>query len=690
MKAMYMVVCWSLFCSSVLFNCGGFAQDSVVHSPSRIESEGLGEAIKKAVSLVTPALVRIHVVETYYTDGREMKTEASGSGVVITAEGHIITNHHVAGHAKQLKCIFADKSEYEAELVGTDALTDIAVIALKNKESRQFSTIKWGDSSTVQVGEHVLAMGSPLALSQSVTMGIISNTEMTMPEWISSQGGLTLDGENVGSLVRWLAHDAQIFGGNSGGPLVNLNGEVIGINEIRMGLSGAIPSNLARKIAEELIRSGKIRRAWIGIEVQPRLKSDLRNTGALINSVVPGSPAAIAGLCLGDLLIAVADTNIDIKFPVQLPDLNLLVADLPIGEKTAFTILRDGQTLTFDVIPIERELYEHKQFEELMWGITIRDISFLMAKERKRSTTDGVLVTSVRAGGPASDARPPISPDDVIVEIAGTPVKNVFEFRKITAKLAEEKSEPFPVLTVFERKNDRFLSVVKVGIRPIIDPGIEVKKAWLPVEYQVVTRDIAEALGDASLRGFRVTQVYPNTSAAEAGIQVGDIIVGVDGTPMTASLPEHRDELAALIRQYTIHDQIELELIRYGQRTNVSVTLSESPKLAREMKKYQDEHFEFTVRDITFFDRANEKWEQDQVGVLVEQVKPGGWAALGQLETGDLIVAIDGQLVTSVDTVADLMNKSVATCQPSVVFQVRRGIRYRYLELEPKWNSEKR
>ena len=649
---------------------------------------GLADNIKTAVNTVTPALVRIHVVEVYYRDGREMKTEASGSGVVITPEGHVITNHHVAGHAKQLKCVFADKSEYEAELVGTDPLTDISVILLKTDEKRLFPVVSWGDSSAVRVGDHVMAMGSPLALSQSVTLGIISNTEMTMPEWMSrGGGGLTLDGEDVGALVRWLAHDAQIFGGNSGGPLVNLDGEVIGINEIRMGLSGAIPSNLARSVAEEIISTGSVSRAWVGLNVQPRLKSDERPAGALVSSAIVDSPADSAGIRSGDLLLSVNGVGIDIRFLVQLPDFNLLIAGLPIGEKAQFVVERDGEQLTFEVEPIERETYEHRQFEQLHWGVTIRDISFMMAREMKRESTDGVLVTSVRSGGPAGDARPPVMRDDIIVEVAGTPVKNVAEFRAISDELMRDGTEPRPVLTTFERKNDRLITVVNVGIRPLSDPGMEVKKAWLPVEYQVITRDIAESLGAPETTGFRVTQVYPNSTAQAAGIQVGDLILSVDDEPMTASSPEHHEELAAYIRQYSAGDKVDIRLRRDDEEMRLPVELAESPKLAREMKKYQDEIFEFTVRDITFFDRASEKWEEEQTGVLVEQVKPGGWAALGQLSVSDLILAIDHDAIRTVDDVRDKMTAQAESRQRSVVFKVRRGIHVLYLELEPKWDA---
>ncbi|MCK5863200.1 MAG: PDZ domain-containing protein, partial [Candidatus Hydrogenedentes bacterium] len=608
----------------------------------------LSDSIKSAVAKVNPSLVRIHVVEAYYREGREMKYEASGSGVVISPAGHIITNHHVAGHAKQIKCVFADKSEYEAELVGTDPLTDIAVLLLKNNKNISFPTVTWGDSSLLQKADHVLAMGSPLALSQSVTLGIISNTEMIMPEWMNRYGGLTMDGEDVGALVRWVAHDAQIFGGNSGGPLINLNGEIIGINEISLGLSGAIPSNLAKSVATELIETGSVRRAWVGIDVQPRLKSSEEHTGALISGTIAGSPAEKATIKSGDLLLSIANTPVDIQFPVQLPDLNLLICSLPIGEEVPFVIKRGRDTHTIKVTPIEREPYEPKQFEQPQWGITIRNLSFMMAREMKRKTTDGVLITSVRSGGPAGDARPPLKENDVIIRVGDVPVKNINEFLKVTNDITKESTDPIPVLTTFERKTNRLLTVAKVGIRALSDPGLEVKKSWLPVEYQVITRDIAKLLSDSTMTGFRITHVYKNSLAAEAGLLVGDLILAVDDEKMTASSPEHHEELSAYIRQYPIGETVTLKLSRNGKDLTQSVKLAQSPKLAREMKKYQDKIFEFTVRNITFFDRASERWEETQQGVLVEQVKPGGWAALGRISVGDLIISIDQETVNTV------------------------------------------
>jgi len=649
-------------------------------------ASSLRVSIDKAVETVRPALVRIHVVDTYYRDGREMKYESSGSGVVISPDGHIVTNHHVAGHAKQLKCTFADKREYEADVVGTDPLTDIAVIKVRH-DGETFPTVTFGDSDTVRVGDHVLAMGSPLALSQSVTLGIVSNAEMILPDWMSRYGGLEQDGENVGALVRWIGHDAAIFGGNSGGPLVNLQGEIIGINEISMGLGGAIPGNLARDVSKALIDEGLVRRAWLGIEVQPRLKHADMPVGALVSGVIEDSPAAEAGVRAGDVVTALEGEPVDIQFTVQLPDFNLRVAELPIGEEIALTVLRDGEEKDIPVTTRIREPVQPRQYELKQWGITVRDISFIMAKELKRATTDGVLVTSVRPGGPAGDAKPSINRNDVIVEVGGETVKDVASLRAITEKLTEGAEEPVAVLTAYERKNQAYLTAVKVGIKDLQDPGLEVKRAWLPIESQVLTRDIAELLERPELRGFRVTHVFRDSTAEQAGLRVGDIIYEVDGEALTATLPEHYEELPALIRQYRVGTETELAVLRDREEITVPVELVLSPSLPREMKKYEDEDFEFTVRNVAFFDKAEEQWEEERQGVLVDQVRPGGWAALGQLQPGDLILTAYGKPVPDVDTMEEVMDQVTQDEPPSVVFKVLRGIRTFFIELEPKWDG---
>lgn len=662
------------------------AQEAAI-TPSGIP-DSLRSSVDASVAEVKPALVRIEVVTPSYYEGREVKYESSGSGVIITPEGHVVTNHHVAGHATRMVCTLSTKEKIEAKLVGRDPLSDIALLQLTPEEPRQFPTAPWGDSTQVKVGDHVLAMGSPMALSQSVTLGIISNTEMIMPRWFGPSRRLDEDGEDVGSFVVWLGHDAQIYGGNSGGPLVNLQGEIIGINEIRVGgLGGAIPSELARQVASILLEKGEVERAWLGFDIQPRFKYSPMDRGALIGSVLKATPAGEAGLKAGDYLIRLAEHDIDVEFDEQIPLFNRLVAALPIGEPVEVAILRDGEEQTLTLTTTKRMEASPKQSELKQWGLTVRDISFLMAKELRRENQDGVIITSVRPGGPSGDAKPSLDPKDVITAIGDATVRNVEEMKKATATLTEGKTEPTPVLVQFERRGQQLVTVVDVGIQELKDPGLEVEKAWLPVETQVITKDIAQNLGDESLTGFRVTRVYTGSTAEKAGIQVGDLILEVDGLELEANAPEDYEELPVLIRQYKVGTSAELAIKRGSDTMTLAVELAPSPKLDREMKKYRDDNFEFTVRDITFFDRAREEWEEGKTGVLVEEIKSGSWAALGMLGVSDLIVEVNGDVVVDVDWFEQKMDTIAQEKPRTVVFKVMRGIYTLFLQFEPQWEG---
>ncbi len=647
----------------------------------------LHAAVEAAIARMRPALVRIRVVFTEYREGRELNTQAVGSGAIITKDGYIVTNHHVAGHAARLICTLWNREEIEAELVGTDPLTDISVIKLKPQRPRQFEPAIFGDSSRIEVGDSILAMGSPMALSQSVTLGIISNGEMIMPRMFGSMGRMRLDGEDVGALVRWIGHDAAIYGGNSGGPLVNLRGEIIGINEIRFGLSGAIPGNLARSVANQLIAHGKVSRSWLGLDVQPLFKHGSGERGVLVSGVVKDSPAAHAGLEAGDLLMRVGDQATTVRYEEEMPDFMRLVTGLPIGKEIQLTVLRAGKEMHLPVEPVERGELNLPETEFKQWGLTARNLSFLAAREMKRTNDLGVLVTSVRPGGPAGEAKPALDNKDVITAVNSTPVAHLEDLLDLTRKLTAGKTEPTPVIATFERGAQRYLTVVKVGVRELRDPGLEVTKAWLPVEMHVISRDIARQLGKPELKGFYITEVYPHSSAETAGLKPGDFITAVDTQKLTATGPEDEEELPALIRQYDIGTTVKLAVLRGTQQLQIPVELVRSPKLRREMKKYRNDDFEFTARNVAFFDRADEEWPADQRGVLVDDVKSGSWAELGSLYVDDLIVEVDGQPVKDVDSLKRIMSDIAENKKPSVVMKVLRGIHTAYLELEPAWKK---
>jgi S1-C subfamily serine protease len=230
----------------------------------------------------------------------------------------------------------------------------------------------------------------------------------------------------------------------------------------------------------------------------------------------------------------------------------------------------------------------------------------------------------------------------------------VRDLLELTKNQTQGKTERTAVVATFERKAGRYLTVVNVGIQELRDPGLEVTKAWLPIETQVISRDIAKHLGQPDLKGFYITQVYPDSTAEKAGLKAGDFLVAVDGEKLTASSPEHDEELATLIRQYDIGNTVELSVLRDKMPLKLKVELARSPKLRREVKKYRDDKFEFTARDVAFFDIADEQWDRTQRGAFVEEVKPGSWAELGSLYVGDLILEMDGQPVNDVDSLKRL------------------------------------
>ncbi|MCL4217502.1 MAG: PDZ domain-containing protein, partial [Candidatus Hydrogenedentes bacterium] len=433
---------------------------------------------------------------------------------------------------------------------------------------------------------------------------------------------------------------------------------------------------------------GEVERSWLGVQIQPRLRRQSQEHGVLVSSVYKDSPADAAGLKAGDLITNLAGEAIDVEYPEQLPPFNSLVAGLPIGQELTIVVLREGEEMTLTATTRKREDIATDEYEFKQWGLTVRNISSIVAKELKLDSTDGAMVTSVRGGGPSGEAKPSISAGDIIRKAGELEIKQVQDLRDATDTITEGATEPVPALITFERDTEEYVTVVKVGIRDIEDPGREVQKAWLPVETQVITRDIAEEMDKAELTGFRITKLYAGSTAETAGLLVGDLLVDVDGEPLRANGPEDADELRELIRQYSIGATAELGVLRNGERITVPVELIRSPMLEREMKKYRDESFEFTARDITFFDKAREQWQEQQPGVLIVEVTPGGWADLGMLSVGDLLVQVNETGLHRVEDVETIMQKLEEAEPESVVFKVLRGVHTYYLEIEPRWEDQ--
>jgi serine protease Do len=649
-------------------------------------SAAVDPKVEAAVQSVYPALVRIHVVAEDGGGGRMQKGRASGSGTIISPEGYILTNHHVAGRATRITVRLADRQELHATLVGTDALADLAVLKIDKKNLRNpdapLPVARFGDSSALQVGDVVLAMGSPAGLSQSVTQGIVANTEMIAPG-----GAMRLDGESVGELVRWIGHDAVIFPGNSGGPLVNLAGEIVGVNEVGIGsLGGAIPSNLAKKVSDELIATGKVRRSWIGLTAQPLLKSSDAKAGVLVGGVIADSPAAKGGLKAGDLITRFGGTQIAAsRAPEDIPVFNRILLENPVGTEVELEGVRDGKPISWKVTTAEREPALPREKELLSWGITARDLTELAAKQLLRADNKAVMVQSLRPGGGAAASKPSIDPGDLILAVDGKPTPDLKALVAVSREITAGKTEPVPVLVSYEHDGRNYLTVVNIGPEPDVDkPGIA-KKAWVGIDTQVISADLAGALGIPGSKGVRVTRVHPGTNAEKAGLQTGDLLLKLDGTVIPASRPEESDVFDSLIRQYRVGTEIVLTVRRGKEDMQVKVPLQTGHEGAADLDSHECETLEFNSRDLGQEDRVAKKLPDDFKGVLVTNIAPAGWAALGGLATGDILLSIDEKPVDSIETLKSILADLEKNTRSPIVMFVRRGIATRYIELEPTW-----
>ena len=630
--------------------------------------------------------MQIHVLSTHTEGGRERKSGATGSGAIISAEGHVITNHHVVGRATSIRVILPTREELEATLVGTDPLSDIAVIQLdlskRPKGSAALPVAVFGPSEAVRVGDTVLAMGCPLALSQAVTRGIVANVDLRVPRPIE------VEGENVGSVVKWIGHDAQIFPGNSGGPLVNLDGEIIGINELVMGLGAAIPSDLARAVARQLMANGKVERAWTGMTLQPLLKdSPAAMTGVLVSGVLPETPAAAAGVQPGDRIIEVEQKPVTVRFETQLPAFtNELLQRTP-GKPLAIKLVRGTKTLALTLSPAPRDASRAKEREFKDWGMTGRRITRVEAIELQRPDTRGVLVGTLRPGGPADKAVPALRREDVIVSVAGKPVDSPDALSKATADIVKTSKTPVPTTVAFERGAEKLLTVVEVGIRPPQEPAQEARRGWLPVSTQVLSPKLATALGYKGRKGARVTQILPDGDAS--GLRVGDVVTKVDDALVEASEPQDADVFDALLRAYKPGSKAVLAVLRDGKPMDLTVTLKDAPRLENELRVYEDVALEFRARDISYLDRVKRRWPKETTGALVSQVDAGGWASVGGLRTDDLVLAVDGKTVRDVKELEKELKPMKEKKPGEVVFFVRRGVQTVFVEVQPTWVEPK-
>ncbi|MCO5171853.1 MAG: PDZ domain-containing protein [Planctomycetes bacterium] len=638
---------------------------------------------------VYPALVNISVVVRSFSDGRAVRGPAAGSGVIVSPAGHVLTNFHVAGHTTRITCTLPDGEAIDADVVWHDPLTDLSVLKLKlharKQPSRPLPFATLGDSAALQVGEYVLAMGNPLSLSSSLTLGVVSNTGRVFTNFTGTDlEELDLgEGEVTGLFTRWIQHDALILPGNSGGPLVNLRGEVVGINELGgSGVGFAIPSDLAAHVLNEALTHGEVRRGWLGASFTPVQRLGLEQ-GALVANVVAGSPADRAGLRAGDLLLAIDDQPVVARFFEQVPELYQRIAALAPGRVVRLGLRRKGDGLALDVTLGRMEPALGEQAEVPQVGMTLRDVTGPMAMARRWPDADGVLITGLRPGFPFEEAKPDVRAGDVIVSLDGRPVVDLAAFQALWAELSGKEQ----LLLGYRRGQESLLTLVKPNRKRPAAQGGELRRAWLGVKAQVLTSDLAQALGLAGTRGFRVTEVFPWTEAARGGLQVGDVITAIGGQALEAYRPRDAQELKLTVERQRLGAAVEVTVLRGAERVALQVVMQESPGTATEAKGVEVAAIELKARELTFVDRVEQRWPESVAGVLVTEATSGGWAAMAGLRAGDLIVSVEDRPTPDAATLEQVLAAALEARPRVVRFFVRRGPRTTFVLMEPDWDA---
>lgn len=365
--------------------------------------------------------------------------QSTGSGFIVSADGIVLTNNHVVDGADEIIVRLADRRELVAELVGTDPDTDLAVLRVKADD---LPVLKLGKSSKLKVGEWVLAIGSPFGFDYTVTAGIVSALARSLPS------------ENY---VPFIQTDVAINPGNSGGPLFNLDGEVVGINSQIytrsggfMGVSFAIPIDVAMNAVEQIRETGQVSRGWLGVLIQ-EVNRDLAESfglkkphGALVAQVMPESPAAKAGLRPGDVILSFEDDEIDLSS--ELPH---LVGRVKPGTEAELEIIRAGERQTLDIIvgqvpgsdEVTATTGKRPSTDASTLNLEVRDLT---AEEKAQlQISGGVVVTNVMAG-PAAAAG--IRAGDVISTVNNERVNSVGDLRTIVGKLPNDKSIPVLII----------------------------------------------------------------------------------------------------------------------------------------------------------------------------------------------------------------------------------------------------
>ncbi len=388
-------------------------------------SPGFEEVIRRTSAKVFPSVVFISVLSEDKSGGKERAAQVSGSGVLISKDGELLTNQHVIDKARSIRCQLYDGTDYSAKVLGSDKDLDIALLKLERPSDAAPLPFAKLRQDYIKEGAFVMAMGAPYGMSRSVSIGIISCAARYLP----SNGTYTL----------WYQTDAAIAPGNSGGPLIDTDGEVVGINTLGLRTGGGIgftnPSPIILEVLGRIRKFGNANWAWFGFELQP-LHDFLKSItfpfqeGVMISGAEPGSPARKAGFQPQDRIVAVNGQPVTARTQEDLPAVRRLLGLLPFDQEAAFHIIRDGQPMDIRVAPSPKGKVEGDEIVLARWGFTAKTINRFDTPELSFYAPDGgVFLFGRDRDGNA--ARSGLLVQDIIVTVDGKPVRTLEELQAI-------------------------------------------------------------------------------------------------------------------------------------------------------------------------------------------------------------------------------------------------------------------
>jgi len=401
------------------------------------------QVVSEAKAAVAPSVVFIRVIYNDTESGRNRQGVASGSGVVISSDGEVLTNHHVIDKTSEIRCQLADGRSFPAKVLGKDKDLDIALLRLDLPEGAEPPPAAALSPRRLEVGEVVLAMGAPWGLARSVSMGIVSCNDRFL--------------EDCGDYTLWYQTDAAISPGNSGGPLVDTAGLVVGLNA-RGNIMGAqgftIPSETILEILPDLRKHGEAHWAWFGFKIQPLedFKRNIRfdaKEGALIADVEQGSPAEKAGLKSNDLLLSIDGEKVTARFWEDIPAIERHLGRKEFEKPCAFVVMRGGKRIDASVAPTEKGKVEGEEFACERWGLTAKEINRFYNPDLVFFAPEGgVYVSGLAWDGNAENCG--FREKDIVVSVGGKDVRSVAdvkaEYEKSLAALPDKTRIPLVVM----------------------------------------------------------------------------------------------------------------------------------------------------------------------------------------------------------------------------------------------------